>query len=103
RLTAARAELSSAVLEHSLVRTVYDAQVAQGPGARDEATEEELLELEQRVLELEDEIEELTGIGPPADPEARQQLVEAQAALAQKQLDRQLATTRYLQLSTKIT
>lgn len=103
RLTAARAELSSAVLEHSLVRTVYDAQVAQGPGARDEATEEELLELEQRVLELEDEIEELTGIGPPADPEARQQLVEAQAALAQKQLDRQLAMTRYLQLSNKIT
>src|SRR5690606_7534210 len=41
RLTAARAELASAVLEHSLVRTVYEAQVAEGPGARDEATEEE--------------------------------------------------------------
>ena len=103
RLTAARAELASAVLEHSLVRTVYEAQVAEGPGARDEATEEELLELEQQVLALEDEIEELSRLGPPADPEARQQLVEAQAALAQKQLDRQLATTRYLQLSSKIT
>lgn len=101
-LKAARAEQADLQVQLAVAQSIYEARVAAQPELRDQAAEANMRDLGARIAELQQTIDELTAVVVVTDPADRDLLVEKQAALAQRRLALQTATTRYLLLEDKI-